>query len=257
MSRLQALASIMDWKPVADVSQDGWRSDRLFWYTTWMCILAFVLVVAALVGFSIKYRARAGHKAHYTHGTDRRSFLVTGILAAIVFIFIDMNLVRESQLSIKEYIFNYPSTGDTVRVEIMPQQWAWNIRYAGPDGVFNTADDVVTLNDMRVPAGRPVMINLKAKDVIHSFYVPNFRMKQDANPGYVTRAWFKVRPEKTGSYEIACSQMCGWAHYKMRGELTVLSDGDYRKWLKEAEGDAARRFDPADTEAMWGWEWKQ
>ena len=118
----------------------------------------------------------------------------------------------------------------------MPQQWAWNFRYAGPDGMFNTKDDIVTFNELRVPAGHPVMLNLKAKDVIHSFYLPNFRLKQDANPGAITRSWFKAL--KTGNYEIACSQMCGWAHYKMKGDLIVLADADYARWMKEAEGDA-------------------
>jgi cytochrome c oxidase subunit 2 len=99
------------------------------------------------------------------------------------------------------------------------------------------------------------MLNLKAKDVIHSFYLPNFRLKQDANPGSITRSWFKAL--KTGSYEIACSQMCGWAHYKMKGDLIVLDDADFSRWMKEAEGDARRRWDPADKEQLWGWEWLQ
>jgi len=204
---------------------------------------------------SWKYRARPGVKALYTHGTDRKSFLVTGILAALVFVTIDMNLVRVSQADVKEYTYNWPVSPDTVKIEVMPQQWAWNIRYAGPDGVFNTADDVVTLNEMRVPVGRPVMLNLKAKDVIHSFYIPNFRLKQDANPGYVTRTWFQaVQP---GNFEIACSQMCGWAHYQMKGDLIVQPEADFARWMKEAEGDAKRRFDPADKEQLWGWEWVQ
>ena len=96
----------------------------------------------------------------------------------------------------------------------------------GNMGVPATPDDVVTLNDMRIPVGRPVMINLKSKDVIHSFYVPNFRIKHDANPGYVTRMWFEAK--SSGKFEIACSQMCGWAHYKMKGDLTVLPQKEDR-----------------------------
>ena len=243
------------WKPVVDVSHDGYRGVNLFWYTTWMCIIAFTLVVLALIAFSILYRARPGHRAFYTHGTDRKSYAITGVLAALVFFSIDMRLVQISQKDIKEYLFNWPSSADTVKVEVYAQQWAWNIRYAGPDGVFHTADDVVTLNDMRVPVGRPVMVNLKAKDVIHSFYLPSFRLKHDANPGYVTRTWFEAK--ETGNFEIACSQMCGWAHYKMRGDLKVLPAADFDAWLKESQGDAVRRFDPADKEQMWGWEWVQ
>ena len=175
------------WLTTVDVSRDGWRAEALFWYTTLLCVIAFALVAFALVYSSWKYRARPGVKALYTHGTDRKSFAVTGVLAALVFVTIDMNLVRVSQIDVKEYTYNWPTSPDTLRIEVMPQQWAWNIRYAGPDGVFNTPDDVVTFNEMRVPVGRPVMLNLKAKDVIHSFYIPNFRLKHDANPGYVTR----------------------------------------------------------------------
>jgi cytochrome c oxidase subunit 2 len=243
------------WVTSPDASQDGWRSEWLFWYTTLMCVIAFTLVAAALVTFSLKYRARPGHKAAYDHGTSRQSFVGTAVLAALVFVLIDMNLVRVSQNDIREYLYNWPTSADVVKIEVMPQQWAWNIRYAGPDGVFNTADDVVTLNEMRIPVGHPVMLNLKAKDVIHSFYIPNFRIKHDANPGTVTRMWFQAA--KTGQFEIACSQMCGWAHYKMKGDLTVLSDTDFQRWMKEAEGDAQRRFDPADKEQLWGWEWLQ
>ena len=100
-----------------------------------------------------------------------------------------------------------------------------------------------------------VMLNLKAKDVIHSFYVPNFRIKHDANPGFVTRTWFQAK--ESGKFEIACSQMCGWAHYKMRGELTALADKDYQSWLKDASADGVRRFDAQDSDAQWGWEWVQ
>jgi cytochrome c oxidase subunit II len=243
------------WRPPVDVSKDGYRSDSLFWYTSWVCIGAFALVLGALLVFSIRYRERPGHKALYDHGTRRASIMFTTVLAIAVFLSLDMVLVWKSQQSVREYLFNFPTSADVVKIEVMPQQWAWNFRYAGPDGIFNTADDVVTLNDMRIPAGHPVMLNLKAKDVIHSFYVPNFRVKHDANPGYVTRMWFQAKD--TGKFEIACSQMCGWAHYKMRGELRVLNDSDYATWLKAAEADAARRFDPADKEQMWGWTWVQ
>lgn len=254
-TRLLADPFWSSWKPPVDVSKDGYRVTWLFWYTTILCIIAFALVVAALVLFAIKYRAREGHKALYHHGTDRMSFWVTGGLAAVVFFLIDMQLVRVSQKDIEEFIYNWPTSADTVRIEVMPQQWAWNVRYPGPDGVFNTADDIVMLNELRVPAGHPIMLNLKAKDVIHSFYLPSLRIKHDANPGYVTRMWFTAT--QPGKFEIACSQMCGWAHYKMRGEMTVLADDDYKRWLGEATGDAARRYDPADKDQMWGWEWVQ
>lgn len=247
------------WKryaPVPDVSRDGYRVEELFWYTTNLCLFAFSLVVIALVGFCVVYRSRPGRlRGFYYHGTDKKSLFVTGSLAALVFLSVDMRLVRGSEKDIKEYFYNWPTSPDTFKVEVMPQQWAWNIRYAGADELFNTADDVVTLNDMRVPVGRPIFVQLKAKDVIHSFYLPNFRIKQDANPGHVTKVWFQAK--ETGKFEIACSQMCGWAHYKMQGSFTVLGAADFDRWYKEAQGDAARKFDPADKDAFWGWAWEK
>jgi len=114
-----------------------------------------------------------------------------------------------------------------VRVE--PEQFAWNAQYAGPDGVFDTADDVRVINDLHVPIGRPVLVSLKSKDVIHSFFLPNFRIKQDAVPGIVTHLTFEAT--KTGTYDIACAQLCGLGHYRMRGELTVDSQKDFDKWI--------------------------
>ncbi len=246
---------ISSWAPPPDISQDGHRVTFLFWYTTILCIVAFALVTFALVYFSFRYRARPGHRAVYDHGTSRKDFWGTMILATLVFVLIDMNLVWQSQKNIDEYLYNYPTGKDTVRIQVMAQQWAWNFRYPGADGKFNTPDDVLTFNEMRIPADRPVMLNLRAKDVIHSFYVPNFRVKHDANPGYTTRMWFQAK--STGDFEIACSQMCGWAHYKMRGDLKVTSPAEFDRWYREAQGDAQRRFDPADAEGQWGWEWQQ
>jgi cytochrome c oxidase subunit 2 len=141
-----------------------------------------------------------------------------------------------------------------VRIEVQAHQWAWNGRYPGPDGKFNTEDDVVTLNDLRVPVGVPVIVELASVDVIHSMNLPNFRVKRDAVPGDLTRLTFKARTP--GEYEIACAQHCGPNHYKMRGVLTVLPMERYRDWLRVAEADARRGYDPEDAEAHWGWDWR-
>jgi cytochrome c oxidase subunit 2 len=241
--------------PPPDISTNGWRVTWLFWYTNYLTAAAFALVVLALVVFAWRYRARKGHKAVYDPGSGPAALTGTVALSLLVFVSIDMVLVKRSNEDVRGYLYRFPAGPNVVKVEVYPQQWAWNFRYAGPDGAFGTKDDVVTLNDLRIPAGRPVMLNLKAKDVIHSFYVPNLRLKQDANPGSVTRMWFTAKTP--GLYEVACSQMCGWAHYKMRGEMRVLPEAEYQSWLKEAEGDAARRYDASDTEAQWGWEWQQ
>ncbi len=236
-----------------DVSAEGHRALDVFWYTTAATGVAFALVCLALAVLLVRYRAGRSRKAAYETGTGKGAALATLALAGVVFVGIDLNLVRMSKRDAAEYLFRFPTGPDVVRVEVMPQQWAWNVRYPGPDGTFNDGDDVVALNVLRVPVGRPVMLNLKAKDVVHSFFVPNLRLKHDANPGLVTRSWFTVT--KPGTYEIVCSQVCGWAHYLMKGTLVAMPEAEWKAWVAEAEADAARRFDPADKEQLWGWEW--
>lgn len=141
---------------------------------------------------------------------------------------------------------------DVLTVEINAEQFAWNVRYAGADGKFGKTafnlisldnplgvdrsdasgrDDLILLNDIHLPVNRPARLRLLAKDVIHSLYVPDFRLRQDAVPGMTIDVWFV--PTKTGTYELACSQLCGFGHYTMRGLVTIVSDADFQAWLAE------------------------
>ena len=141
---------------------------------------------------------------------------------------------------------------ETLTVELTAEQFAWNIRYAGTDGKFGqttpqlislnnpigldtkdpaSRDDIVLLNDIHLPVNRPARVRLRSKDVIHSFFVPDFRVKQDAVPGMTIEIWFV--PTQTGIFELACNQICGFGHYTMRGLVTVVSATDFEKWLQE------------------------
>jgi cytochrome c oxidase subunit 2 len=147
------------------------------------------------------------------------------------------------------------------------QQWAWNFRQPGVDGEFGTPDDIVTLNVLTVPSsampersddvsqGRPVVLNLSSKDVIHSFFVPDMRFKRDANPGAINEAWFM--PIKDGTFDILCAELCGYAHYQMHGLLRVLPPDEWDTWQQEASRQALAAYDEADTEAQWAWEWQE
>src|SRR6476661_6424843 len=160
-----------------------------------------------------------------------------------------------------------PSESEALVVQVTGEQFAWNVRYAGPDGKFgktdiklldlqtnplgvdrsdpDAKDDVTTLNQLYLPANRPVIVKLRSKDVIHSFNVPEFRVKQDAIPGLTIPIWFipnvttaEMR-QKTGNpnfqYEIACAQLCGLGHYRMRGFVTVLSTEEFQKWMDDEQ----------------------
>jgi cytochrome c oxidase subunit 2 len=140
---------------------------------------------------------------------------------------------------------------DAITVEVTAQQFMWNARYPGPDGRFgrtdprfiddagnpigldrtdpDAADDVLTINDITVPVDRPVRIRLKSRDVIHSFFLPHHRVKQDAVPGMTLDVIFL--PNEEGEFEIACAELCGLAHYRMRGFFNVVSSHKFDAWL--------------------------
>ena len=158
-----------------------------------------------------------------------------------------------------------PPENEALVVHVTGEQFAWNVRYAGPDNVFGKTDiklidlqsnplgvdrsdpaakdDVTTLNQLYLPANRQIIVKLRSKDVIHSFGVPEFRVKQDAVPGLtipiyfipdVTTAEMRTRTGNPNfQYEIACAQLCGLGHYRMRGFVTVLPQEEFQKWLDE------------------------
>ena len=160
-----------------------------------------------------------------------------------------------------------PAESDALVVQVTAEQFAWNFHYAGPDGVFGRTDiklidtqdnplgidrsdpaakdDVTTLNQLYLPVNTPIIVKLRSKDMIHSFGVPEFRVKQDAIPGLTIPIWFvpnvttaEMRT-RTGNpefqYEIACAQLCGLGHYRMRGFVTVLSTDEFQKWVEGEE----------------------
>ncbi len=244
-----------------DVSLDGHRSDWLFNVTTVSVSVLFVIMVGILLWTSFIHRDKEGRHAHYEHGVGRKHLVFTAVISSIIFFGVDGTLLYNSFKDLGEAFWHFPAHADhPVEVEVLAQQWAWNFRYAGPDGKFNTADDVVTLNEMHIPIDTPVMIKIRSKDVIHSFYLPNFRTKQDAFPGSTTQLWFEAdskRPDfHVGKFEIGCAQHCGVSHYKMHGDLFIDSKEDYAEWLKTAQADSARRYDDTDPTAHWGWDWE-
>ncbi len=147
---------------------------------------------------------------------------------------------------------DFPKDENSVVVELVAEQFAWGFQYPGPDGLFakkdakqissgntvgidandpNGKDDYVSLNELHVPLGKPTIIYMTSKDVIHSFFVPEFRVKQDVVPGMRVPLWFE--PTKVGRYEIGCAQLCGLGHYRMRGEVVVHTPEDFENWKQQ------------------------
>jgi cytochrome c oxidase subunit II len=238
-----------------DVSEHGHRIDWLIQITMVFVTILFVIMCIWIVLACVKHREN--HKAEYDHGDSKKQVRFAAMLSAAIFFVVDGNLWVNSTLDVTRVFWNFDMVEQdpkAVRIEINAHQWAWDARYAGPDGKFNTKDDIVTMNDIKVPVGAPVILQLGSADVIHSFYLPNLRIKQDAMPGMVNKMWFQAK--QTGEYDIGCAQHCGTNHYKMKGTLTVMDPGEYAKWHAEASANGVRAFNPDDSGALWGWDWK-
>ena len=259
----RALTEAGPGRPI-DVSTNGKLSDWLFDATTWGVTSLFIIMVAILVWASLNHREN--HKAHYETGEGRGHLILTAVISSAIFFgidvvlllynsFVDLHSDYNAAADTQRGFWNFPGAEDhPLTIEVMAQQWAWNFRYPGPDGKFNTPDDIVEINEMHIPTGKPVLLRMQSKDVIHSLYLPNFRTKQDAIPGAVTRLWFQAK--EAGTFDVGCAQHCGANHYKMRGELVVDTPERYADWEKGEVAAAERRYDPGDVEAHWGWDWE-
>ncbi|MBI4057470.1 MAG: hypothetical protein HY399_08005, partial [Elusimicrobia bacterium] len=211
-------------------------------------ILLFVLWGIFLIFCLIRYRQRAGVRAVYAHKGTLSSFIPDGLILAFeiwLIFFVGVPIwshVREK----------LPKEEEANMVEVVAEQFTWNIHYPGSDGKFgpreiklidsgnpigldleNTLakDDLVTINELHIPLGKPTLVYLSSKDVIHSFFIPEFRIKQDVTPGLRIPIWFE--PTKTGKFEIGCAQLCGLGHFRMRGDVYVHTPEEYESWLKE------------------------
>jgi cytochrome c oxidase subunit II len=214
----------------------------------------FVIGVALFVIFLVKYRARDGHRASYTNPGESASFIPAGLVLAFE---IWLILAFEVPLwgAIKK---STPPPAESVNVHLIAQQFAWNFQYPGPDGQFGrrqaalvtaenaigldpddpaSKDDFVTINNLNVPIGKPTILQMTSKDVIHSFQVTNFRNKQDVVPGLETMLWFE--PTMEGKFEIGCAQLCGLGHTKMIGNVFVQSAAEFADWEKQQLAERA------------------
>jgi cytochrome c oxidase subunit 2 len=229
-------------------SAHGGAIDQQLGLTLAIAGAVFFLAQIGLGYFIWRYRARGTGRATYWHENQKLEVTWT-VATAILFIGLG---VQGNRVWANYFLSEVPANALTV--EVTGQQFAWNIRYAGPDGRFGRTDpsliddalgnylgldskdpagrdDIVTQNLMAIPVHRPVRLILRSKDVTHSYYVPQLRVKQDAVPGMGIQV--HVTATKAGEYEIACAELCGMQHYRMRGRLFVMQEAEFQKWLKE------------------------
>jgi cytochrome c oxidase subunit 2 len=233
-----------------------------------------VLMAVLFVGWGgffayalVRFRRRRNPVADYRGVTSHTSTWLEAAVAVVEVLL----LVGLSMPLWADRVEHLPSPAESTRVRVVGEQFAWNIHYPGPDGVFGRTDpkridaqanplgldredpaakdDVTTINQLHLPVDRPVLITLTSKDVIHSFALQEMRVKQDAIPGISVEVWFVPKvttdelrartgnPERT--YEISCAQLCGLGHYRMRGYLTVDTPEGFQKWMDEEEAQLA------------------
>lgn len=214
---------MMSWLP-ENVSTFGPGIDRMFYLIYYITGATFVLVMTLLVAFLIMYRYQEGRRATYTHGNSTLEIVWT-IVPALILVMLGF-MSKGKWDEIKK---NVPPAD--VQVRVTGKQFNWEVMYPGPDGKFETGDDVQFDNDVHVPVNKVVRVLLRSKDVIHSFFVPALRLKQDALPGREIVVWFEVT--KPGTYEIPCAELCGFGHSGMKGMLIVHDAAGYDAWVKE------------------------
>jgi cytochrome c oxidase subunit 2 len=215
---------MLDWWLPENVSTYGRDIDWLFHLIYYITGVTAILVFVTMLVFLVMYRDRPGRKARYTHGNTTLEIVWTVVPALILVILTLLSVPAWSKIKM-----TMPDT-DFV-VQVTAKQFNWQVTYPGADGKFGTGDDKMLLDEMHVPVNKVVRVILKSQDVIHSFFVPQFRIKQDAVPGHEIRAWFDAT--KPGKYEWPCAELCGFGHSGMRGWIYVHTPEEYGKWAAE------------------------
>ena len=216
---------MLDWWLPEKVSTYGRDIDWLFHLIYAITGVTAILVFGAMLISLVMYRDRPGRRARYTHGNTTLEIVWTVVPALILVILTFLSVPAWSKIKMQA-----PPPSDFA-VQVTAKQFNWQVTYAGPDGKFGTDDDKTLLDEMHVPVNKVVHVHLRSQDVIHSFFVPQFRMKQDAVPGREIVQWFEAT--KTGKYELPCAELCGFGHSGMRGWIYVHTPDEYAKWAAE------------------------
>lgn len=221
------------WFPPS-VSTFGADVDSVFWLIAWIVFPWLLLAEGALLWFCIRYRRREGRPPVHVRGEGAQAAWV--VVPALLVLAFDLGIDAAGNRVWRRVKVERPAPH--VQVAILARQFNWEVTYPGPDGRFGTADDRTLENVLHVPANRVVGITLTAEDVLHSFFVPSLRLKQDAVPGRRIPVWFEAT--EPGRYEIGCAELCGFGHYTMRGELIVHSPQSYQEWVAQEWPEAGR-----------------
>ena len=233
------------WFMSEPVSTFGAEIDSIYYLILVITAVIFVLVEVALIVFMIKYRHREGRRAEYSHGhtTLEAVWTIVPFILVMVIAWMSMDVWLETKIA------DGHAPADALPLRVTAKQFEWNVTYPGLDEKLDTADDFVKRNQLHLPVGRAVRVDLASEDVIHSFFLPEFRVKQDAVPGMVIPVWFEATV--AGEYPLGCAELCGLGHYRMRGSVTVHEAAAFDTWVaEEGAPPAAETPVPADSAAV-------
>lgn len=220
------------WFP-ENASTFGPEIDDLFTLILWITGIVFVLTELTLAWFLFRYSGGEG-KGTYVHGNHKLEMVWTAIPCLILLFIVFAQMGTWKKIKFRSH---FPAARPFA--EVTAGQFEWRIRYAGADGRLGTGDDLMALNEFHVPQGEDILIHLKSRDVLHSFYLPHLRLKQDAVPGMSIPVWFNAT--KADTYDLVCAELCGWGHYKMRGKLEVHpSRGSFDDWFRKSMAEQER-----------------
>lgn len=186
----------------------------------------FLLAEAVLLGLVFRFSAREGVKAQYVSGEDKKEKRWVSI-PHYATLFFDVLIIIGAIRVWTEVKLTMPQADETVRV--VSQQWAWTFVHPGRDGKLDTPDDIRTVDELHLERGKTYHFELTSRDVLHSFSVPAFRLKQDAVPGRVIKGWF--RPTMTGQFDIQCTEICGIGHGLMPARVIIADAEGHAAWL--------------------------
>lgn len=241
---------MLDWlrMPVA-ASTHAADVDQVMVLVHWLILVLFVGWSLFFIYVLIRFRQRANPNASYEGARSRWPPIVEGgVLVAEVVLLVGFSIPLWTS---RVAALPPPGQQSTV-VRVIAEQFAWNVHYPGPDGVFGRTDvqllgpanplgldrsdpaardDITTINQLNFPVDRPVIVHLSSKDMVHSFTLPQMRVKLDAIPGIPQTVWFT--PSQVGEWEIACSQLCGLGHYRMKGFYAAQPQSAFNRWLAE------------------------
>jgi cytochrome c oxidase subunit 2 len=216
--------------------------DDLILWVTLIVGFWFLLAQGIFIGLILKFTAKPGVKAKYVSGEDpkEKRWVAWPHYATLIFDVIILVAAIRVWTNVK---IEQPPIDETVRVTA--QQWAWTFTHPGPDGKLDTADDIRTVDELHVEKGKTYGFELTSRDVLHSFSVPVFRLKQDVIPGRIIKGWFK--PTMLGQFDIQCTEICGIGHALMPGRIFVEDHDAHEAWMKAVVPVASASPVPAQT----------